>query len=87
MWCCRSEAVVYTEEEVGQQRRLLSWKQTLGPELSLRRAEGVLHKWQVGPLPSNASFSVISSPAAGSHILRVLSEEADPGPRAEHAQG
>lgn len=79
--------MVSTEEVVGQQRRLLPWKQTLGPELSLRRAETVLCKWQVGPLPSNASCSVISSPAAGSHILRVLSEGADPEPRAEHAQG
>ena len=75
------------EQVVGQQQRLLPWKQTLGPELSLRRAETVLRKWQVGPLPSNASCSVISSPAAGSHILHILSEEAEPGPRAEHAQG
>ena len=51
MCCCRSEAVVSTEQVVGQQRRLLPWKQTLGPELSLRKAETVLRKWQVRPLP------------------------------------
>ena len=37
------------EQAVGQQRRLLPWKQTLGPELSLCRAETVLRKWQVRP--------------------------------------
>lgn len=36
-------------EAAGQQRRMLPWAQSLGPELGARQAERVLRKWQVAP--------------------------------------
>ncbi len=46
--CCRAETLVVPGEATGQQRRMLPWSQSLGPELGPRQAERVLRKWQVG---------------------------------------
>lgn len=67
--CCRSEAMMSTEEGTGQQRRFLPWKQSFGQELGMRRAESILRKWQVcPPLPV-----LVLGQAASLRLLRCHS--------------
>ena len=64
MLVCRSEAVVAPGEASVQQRRMLPWSQSLGPELGARQAERVLRKWQVGLLLEIAPANLSCSPCS-----------------------
>ena len=56
-------------EATGQNRRMLPWGQSLGPELGPRQAERVLRKWQVGPC-----HYVLSHHSIVQHLLTYTTE-------------
>ena len=70
--CCSAEAVVAPGEAAGQQRRMLPWSQSLGPELGARQAERVLRKWQVSPLFKIASANLQRRPPCPKEASRLV---------------
>jgi len=72
--CYRSVAVVSPEEAAGQQMRVLPGKQSVGPELGSRQAEGVIRKWQVCPSSETVFTSRQSSSPLHDRSSSSLSE-------------
>ncbi|CAL5227691.1 g10699 [Coccomyxa viridis] len=79
-----AETLVVPGETTGQNRRMLPWSQSLGPELGARQAERVLRKWQevkaeaLGPRHSTAALSSI----AADPWLSIVQKDAGKGAEA-----